>query len=64
MNKFKYVFLQMILLYSDKEIKNVQSTVNKELDKIHDWLCLHTLSINLTEINFMVFNKYIKLVIP
>ena len=37
-NKFKYVSFvdDTNILYSDKEIENVQSTVNKELDEIHD----------------------------
>ena len=35
-NKFRYVLFAVDtnILYSDKEIKNVQSTVIKELDKV------------------------------
>ena len=56
-NKFKYVLFadDTNILYSD--IKNVQSTVNKEHDKIHRWLCTNKLSINLTKTKFMVFSK-------
>ena len=39
-------------------------TVNKDLDKIHGWLCTNTLSINLTKTNFVVFGKSNKFVIP
>ena len=65
-NKFKYVLFtdDTSILYSDKDIKNVQRTVNKELYKIHGWLCTNTLSINLTKTNFMVFSKSNKFVIP
>ena len=65
-NKFKYVLFadDTNILFSDKEIENVQSTVNKELDKIHGWLCTNKLSINLTKTNFMVFSKSNKFVIP
>ena len=44
-----YLPLILTFLYSDKEIKNVQSTVNKELDKIYGWLCTNKLSINRTK---------------
>ena len=65
-NKFKYFSFvdDTNILYSDKEIENVQSTVHKELDKIHGWLCMNKLSINLTnKTNFMVFSKSYKFVI-
>ena len=56
---FKYVpfAYDTNILYSDKEIKNVRSTVNKDLDKIHGRLCTNKLSINLTKTNFTVFSK-------
>ena len=65
-NKFKYILFadDTNILYSDKEIDNVQSTVNKELDKIHSWLYTNKLSINLTKTNFIVFSKSNKFVIP
>ena len=60
-NKFKYVLFadDTNILYSDKDFKNVQGTVNKELDKIHGWLCTNTLSVNLTKNNFSKSNKFV-----
>ena len=60
-NRFK-CFIELFV--DDKEIKNVQSIANEELDKIHGWLCTNKLSINITKTNFMVFSKSNKFVIP
>ena len=45
------------ILYSNKEIENVEDTVNIEMSKIHEWLCTNKLSINLSQTNYMFFNK-------
>ena len=65
-NKFKYILFtdDTNILYSNKEIKNVQIIVNKEIYTIHGWLCTDTLSINLTKTIFIVFSKSNKFVFP
>ena len=45
------------ILYSSKEIENVENTVNIEMSKIHEWLCTNRLSINLSKTNYMAFDK-------
>ena len=43
------------VFFSDKNINTLISTVNQELEKIIDWLCINRLSLNIDKINFMIF---------
>ena len=31
--------------------------MNKELEKFHEWLCIHRLSLNISKTNFVIFNS-------
>ena len=46
---------------SDKNINTLISTVNQELEKIIDWLCINRLSLNIDKTNFMIFTLKIKI---
>ena len=43
-----------IYLESD-ELKNLEYIMNSELKKLHEWLCINRLSLNLTKTNFIIF---------
>ena len=45
-----------IYLESDDLIK-LEITMNKELLKVHDWLCINRLSLNITKTNFVIFHS-------
>ena len=52
-----------IYLESDDLIK-LENTMNKELLKVHDWLCINRLSLNITKINFVIFHSINKPKVP
>ena len=45
LDKLKFVLFanDVNIMYSSKEIENVENTVNIEMSKIHEWLCLNRL---------------------
>ena len=43
------IYLDSFNLYS------LQTTVNKELSKLYDWLCINRLSLNISKTNFVIF---------
>ena len=43
------------MMDSDK-LPNLETTMNKELVKLYEWLCLNRLSLNISKTNFMIFN--------
>ena len=51
-----YLFADDTNIYyeSDNE-KSLEKTVNKELEKLHDWLCLNRLSLNISKTTFVIF---------
>ena len=44
------------IYYESKSLKSLEKTVNKELEKLHDWLCLNRLSLNISKTNFVIFH--------
>ena len=48
------------LLFADKNFKCLESTVNKELAKVFDWLTANKLSLNIKKSNFLIFYPYQK----
>lgn len=48
------------LLFADKDLKNLESAVNKELAKVLDWLTANKLSLNIKKSNFVIFHPYQK----
>ena len=45
-----------IYLESDDPTK-LEKIMNKELEKLHEWLCINRLSLNITKTNFVIFHS-------
>ena len=45
------------LLYADKNLKSLESTINDELCKLYDWLIENKLSLNIKKSNYVIFRK-------
>ena len=43
------------LLYADKNLKSLESTINDELCKLYDWLIANKLSLNIKKSNYVIF---------
>ena len=48
------------LLYSDKNLKSLETAVNEELINVCDWLTSNKLSLNVKKTNFVIFHPYQK----
>ena len=48
------------LLYADKNLKSLETIVNKELSHIQDWLNANKLSLNIKKSNFVIFHPHQK----
>ncbi|KAK2556625.1 putative RNA-directed DNA polymerase from transposon X-element [Acropora cervicornis] len=46
------------LLYSNKDLKDLETVVNAELIKVGDWLDANKLSLNTSKSNFVIFHPY------
>ena len=46
------------LLYSNKDLKDLETVVNEELMKVGDWLDPNKLSLNTSKSNFVIFHPY------
>ena len=46
------------LLYSNKDLKYLETVVNEELIKVGDWLDANKLSLNTSKSNFVIFHPY------
>ena len=45
------------IFYSSKNLKELQSTVNKELENLVCWIKANKLSLNVTKTNYMLFEN-------
>ena len=43
------------LLYADKNLKSLGSTVNAEIFRVYNWLIANKLSLNIKKSNFVIF---------
>ena len=43
------------LLYADKNLKSLESTVNAEMFRVYNWLIANKLSLNIKKSNFVIF---------
>ena len=59
-NKLKfYLFADNTnLLYSDRNLKSLESVLNAELLKISNWLTANKLSLNVKKSHFVIFHPY------
>ena len=48
------------IYYEADNLKKLESTINKELKKLHNWLIVNRLSLNINKTNFVVFHPYNK----
>ena len=48
------------LLYADKNLKSLETIVNKQLEYICDWLLANKLTLNIKKSNFVIFHPYQK----
>ena len=57
-NKLKfYLFADDTNIYYESDnLKDIEKTMNKELEKLHEWLCLNRLSLNISKTNFVIFH--------
>ena len=44
------------LFCQDKNFSNLQTNINIELGKVHTWLCINKLSLNIDKSNFVIFH--------
>ena len=49
------VFRGTECLYSDKNLKSLELSVNQELDNVYDWLAANKLTLNTKKSNFVIF---------
>ena len=55
---FTYLLNDTNLLYSNKDLKDLETVVNEELIKVGDWLDANKLSLNTSKSNFVIFHPY------
>ena len=44
------------IYFESEDLKSLEKTMNKELEKLHEWLCLNRLSLNISKTNFVIFH--------
>ena len=52
------------IYYESKSLKNLEKTMNKELEKLYEWLSINRLSLNISKTNFVIFMPPCKPKIP
>ena len=48
------------MLYADKNLKDLDTIVNNELQNLYDWLTANKLTLNINKSNFVIFHPYQK----
>ena len=60
-----YLFADDTNIYLEHDnLKILERTMNKELEKLHEWLCINRLSLNISKTNFVIFHPINKPKIP
>ena len=49
--------MTLIFTLESGDLIKLEKTMNKELLKVHDWLCINRLSLNITKTNFVIFHS-------
>ena len=49
------------LFYSNKNLQSIETIVNNELSKIHEWLCANRLSLNASKTKYVLFHPALHL---
>ena len=48
------------ILYTDKNLKDLDTIVNSELQNLYNWLTANKLTLNINKSNFVIFHPYQK----
>ena len=48
------------LYYESYDLKKIEKVVNKEMNKLFQWLCSNRLALNISKTNFVIFHPYNK----
>ena len=60
-----YLFADDTNIYLESaDLKKLEKTMNKELEKLHEWLCFNRLSLNISKTNFVIFHPINKPKVP
>ena len=52
------------IYFESDNLKNLEKTMNKELKRLYEWLCLNRLSLNISKTNFVIFQARNKPKVP
>ena len=52
------------IYYESNDLKCLQNVMNKELEKLYEWLCINRLSLNISKTNFIIFHANNKPKLP
>ena len=44
------------IYYESNDLDKLEATINKELTKLYEWLCINRLSLNISKTNFVIFH--------
>ena len=48
------------IYYEDDNLRNLEKTLNQELKKLNQWLCVNRLALNANKTNFVLFHTFNK----
>ena len=48
------------ILYANKNLNDLETIVNNELQNLHNWLAANKLTLNINKFNFVIFYPYQK----
>ena len=48
------------IYFESEDLTKLEKTMNKELEKLHNWHCISRLSLNITKTNFVIFHTFNK----
>ena len=54
--------MALTFFYAHKSLKELETTVNNELQEVFSWLCANKLSLNIEKSNYVIFRTPQKLV--
>ena len=52
------------IYFESDNLQNLEKVMNKELEKLYEWLCINRLSLNITKTNYVIFHAINKPMIP
>ena len=52
------------IYYVANDLKNLEKKINKELQKLYEWLCVNRLTLNISKTNFIIFHAINKPKVP